>query len=217
MVVWEDGKMKKSDYRKFIIRTVEGNDDFASMREVITRRYSKLLEENVPMPSVVLVDGGLGQLHAAAGALDSIGVVNQPLASIAKREEWIYVYGQEQEPVVLDKFSPVLHIVQQIRDEAHRFAVTFHRSRRNSARLTSELEQIRGVGDRTVKKLLQSFGSLERVRQASEAELAKVIGVAGARKVRSHLDASASLEETDPGDADGTNPEALFRVLPGDP
>src|SRR4051794_11133156 len=217
MVVWEDGKMKKSDYRKFIIRTVEGNDDFASMREVITRRYSKLVEENAAMPSVVLVDGGLGQLHAAAGALDSIGVVNQPLASIAKREEWIYIYGQEEEPVVLEKFSPVLHIVQQIRDEAHRFAVTFHRSRRNSARLTSELEQIRGVGDRTVKKLLQGFGSLERVRQASEAELAKVIGVAGARKVRSHLDASAGLEETDPGDADGTNPEALFRVLPGDP
>ncbi len=217
MVVWEDGKMKKSDYRKFIIRTVEGNDDFASMREVITRRYSKLLDENAPMPSVVLVDGGLGQLHAAAGALDSIGVVNQPLASIAKREEWIYIYGQEQEPVVLEKFSPVLHIVQQIRDEAHRFAVTFHRSRRNSARLTSELEQIRGVGDRTVKKLLQGFGSLERVRQASEAELAKVIGVAGARKVRSHLDASAGLEETDTGDADGTNPDALLRVLPSDP
>src|SRR5205085_748463 len=135
MVVWEDGKMKKSDYRKFIIRTVEGNDDFASMREVVTRRYSKLREENAPMPSVVLVDGGLGQLHAAAGALDAIGVVNQPLASIAKREEWIYVYGQEEEPVILDKFSPVLHIVQQIRDEAHRFAVTFHRSRRNTVRL----------------------------------------------------------------------------------
>ena len=131
--------MKKSDYRKFIIRTVIGNDDFASMREVVTRRYSRLQEEGQPLPSLVLIDGGLGQLHAAHDALEGIGVINQPLASIAKREEWIYVLGQEDEPIVLDKFSPVLHLIQQIRDEAHRFAVTFHRTRRNAARLTSEL------------------------------------------------------------------------------
>ena len=139
MVVWEDGRMKKADYRKFIIRTVIGNDDFASMREVVTRRYSRLQEEGQPMPSLVLIDGGIGQLHAAQDALEVIGVINQPLASIAKREEWIYVLGQEDEPIVLDKFSPVLHLIQQIRDEAHRFAVTFHRTRRNAARLTSEL------------------------------------------------------------------------------
>src|SRR5579862_3365580 len=130
MVVWENGQMKKSDYRKFIIRSVEGVDDFASMREVVTRRYKRVEAENKPMPSLVLIDGGLGQLHAAAAALDSLEIINQPLAAIAKREEIIYVYGQEDEPVALDHHSPVLHLVQQIRDEAHRFAVTFHRKRR---------------------------------------------------------------------------------------
>jgi excinuclease ABC subunit C len=187
MVVWEDGRMKKSDYRKFIIRTVEGNDDFASMREVITRRYKRLQEEDTARPGLVLVDGGLGQLHAAADALEAIGITDQPLASIAKREEWIYVYGQEDEPVVLDRFSPVLHLVQIVRDEAHRFAVTFHRTRRNASRLRGELTQIQGVGEKTAGKLLQRFGSLERVRGASEEELAAVLGRAGARKVHDGL------------------------------
>ena len=111
MVVWEDGRMKKSDYRKFIIRTVVGNDDFASMREVVTRRYARLQEEKPAMPGLVLIDGGIGQLHAAAEALEAIGIIDQPLASIAKREEIIYVYGQEDEPVALDRFSPILHLV----------------------------------------------------------------------------------------------------------
>ena len=185
MVVWEDGKMKKSDYRKFIIRTVVGNDDFASMREVITRRYSKLQEENQPFPGLVIVDGGLGQLHAAAEALEALGNTYQPLASIAKREEWIYVYGQEDEPVILDKFSPILHLVQTIRDEAHRFAVTFHRTRRNAQRLTSELHTIPGVGGKTVEKLLRTYGSLERVKEASTGELTATIGKSAAAKVRS--------------------------------
>jgi excinuclease ABC subunit C len=184
MVVWEDGRMKKTDYRKFIIRTVIGNDDFASMSEVITRRYSRLQEENKPMPGLILVDGGLGQLHAAADALEAIGIINQPLASIAKREEWIYVLGQEDEPIVLDKFSPVLHLVQMIRDEAHRFAITFHRTRRNASRMTSELEQVSGIGKRTVEKLLREFGSLERVRLASDEELGRVIGPAAVKKLR---------------------------------
>jgi excinuclease ABC subunit C len=186
MVVWEEGKMKKADYRKFIIRTVIGNDDFASMREVVTRRYSRLQEEKLPMPGLVLIDGGLGQLHAAAEALEAIGVVDQPLASIAKREEIIYVYGQEDEPVVLDRFSPILHLIQSIRDEAHRFAVTFHRSRRNARQLTSELDEIDGVGKLTVQKLLKEFGSSELVRAASEDQLAAVVGRAAARRVRSH-------------------------------
>lgn len=194
MVVWEEGRMKKADYRKFILRTAEGNDDFASMSEVITRRYSKLQAEGTPMPSVVLVDGGLGQLHAAADALEAIGILNQPLASIAKREEWIYVLGQEHEPVVLDKFSPILHIVQQIRDEAHRFAVTFHRHRRNTTRLTSELIQIEGVGEKTLKKLLQSFGSLERVKEAPAEELSKVVGGSAAKKIRSHFEPALTTE-----------------------
>src|SRR5207245_8960890 len=112
MVVWEEGRMKKSDYRKFIIRTVEGVDDFASMREVVTRRYKRLQEEKKKMPSSILIDGGIGQLHAAAQALESLEIINQPLASIAKREEIIDVYGQEAEPVVLDHHNPVLHLVQ---------------------------------------------------------------------------------------------------------
>jgi excinuclease ABC subunit C len=184
MVVWEDGRMKKSDYRKFIIRTVEGSDDFASMREVVTRRYSRLRDEGKPMPGLVLVDGGLGQLHAAAQALEEMGVTDQPLASIAKREEIVYVLGQEDEPVVLDRFSPILHLVQIIRDEAHRFAVTFHRSRRAARELTSELDAIPGVGEKTVRKLLKEFGSSELVRAASEDQLAAVAGRAAARKVR---------------------------------
>lgn len=183
MVVWEDGRMKKSDYRKFVIRSVEGNNDFASIAEVVTRRYTRLKEEGRPMPGLVLIDGGIGQLHAAAQALESIGVINQPLASIAKREEIIYVLGQEDEPVVLDKFSPVLHLVQMVRDEAHRFAVTFHRTRRNASRLASELSQIPGVGPKTIEKLLAEFGSVERVRTAGEAALAKAVGAAAARRI----------------------------------
>jgi len=183
MVVWEDGRMKKSDYRKFIIRTVEGNDDFASMREVITRRYGRLQEEGVARPGLVLVDGGLGQLHSAAAALEELGITDQPLAAIAKREEWIYVYGQEDEPVVLDKFSPVLHLVQTVRDEAHRFAVTFHRARRGAARMRGELLQVPGIGEKTAAKLLRHFGSLERIREATHEELAAVAGPAAARKL----------------------------------
>jgi len=187
MVVWEDGRMKKSDYRKFIIRTVEGNDDFASMCEVVTRRYSRIKKENEPMPGLVLIDGGLGQLHAAAGALEEIGIINQPLASIAKREEIVYVYGQEDEPIKLDRFSPVLHLIQTVRDEAHRFAITFHRTRRNASRLTSELENVAGIGAKTVSKLLREFGSAERVRQAPEKDLIDAVGLAAARRLRSYF------------------------------
>jgi excinuclease ABC subunit C len=198
MVVWEEGRMKKADYRKFIIRHVEGNDDFASMREVITRRYSRLKEENQPMPGLVLVDGGLGQLHAAAAALEEIGVMNQPLASIAKREEWIYVLGQESEPLILDKFSPVLHLVQMIRDEAHRFAVTFHRTRRAASRLKTELAGIPGVGPKTVEKLLKHFGSLERVQSATEAELRETAGRAVAMRLKEYWAKEAAAAEVEP-------------------
>src|ERR1700722_16123175 len=195
MVVWEDGRMKKSDYRKFIIRTVVGNDDFASMREVVTRRYSRLQQENKAFPSLILIDGGLGQLHSAAEALEAIGIINQPLASIAKREEIIYVYGQEDEPIVLDRFSPILHLVQSIRDEAHRFAVTFHRTRRNAQRLTSELDGIEGVGEKTVQRLLKHFGSSELVRAAGQEQLAAVVGQAAARRVRRHYEEQVAAKE----------------------
>jgi excinuclease ABC subunit C len=184
LVVWEDGRMRKSGYRKFIIRTVEGSDDFAAMREVISRRYTRLQQEKRPLPGLVLVDGGIGQLHAAAEALEALGITDQPLAAIAKREEWIYVHGQEDEPLVLDRFSPVLHLIQRVRDEAHRFAVTFHRARRDSSRLRTELLEIPGIGPKTVEKLLKHFGSVAQVRAATQEELAAVVGQAAARRLR---------------------------------
>src|ERR1700720_1466232 len=192
MVVWEDGKMKKSDYRKFIIKTVAGVDDFASMREVVTRRYKRLCEETKrdekkPMPSLVLIDGGLGQLHAAAQALEALEIINQPLAAIAKREEIIYVYGQEDEPVVLDHHSPVLHLVQMIRDEAHRFAVTFHRKRRQIRDRATELREIPGVGESTTRRLLEHFGSLQAVKQADVAALSAVVTRSQAEAIQSYF------------------------------
>ncbi len=185
-VVWEKGRMKKSDYRKFLIRTVDGNDDFRSIGEAVTRAYQRRPEQNQPLPSVILIDGGVGQLHAAAGALEALGIINQPLASIAKREELIYVYGQEQEPVALDRYSPVLHLVQRIRDEAHRFAVTFHRQRRASTRLTTRLLEVPGVGPKTARKLLRVFGSVEGVRSAGLDELARAVGPVLAERLFSH-------------------------------
>jgi len=187
MVVWEEGKMKNSDYRKFIIRTVEGVDDFASMREVVTRRYQRLQQERKPMPSLVLIDGGLGQLHAAAQALEALEIINQPLAAIAKREEIIYVYGQEDDRVVLDHHSPVLHLVQQIRDEAHRFAVTFHRKRRQIRDRTTELREIPGVGESTTRRLLEHFGSLQAVKQADVAALSSVVTKSQAQAILEHF------------------------------
>ena len=162
MVVWEDGKMNKSAYRKFKVMTVLGVDDFASMREVVTAAATTRLQddEDKPMPSLILIDGGLGQLHAAADALESLGFTSQPLASIAKKEEVIYLYGNEDEPVVLDRRSPVLHLVQMIRDESHRFAVGYHRKRRDMRDRDSELLNIPGVGQQTRQRLLTHFGSL---------------------------------------------------------
>ena len=187
MVVWEDGKMKKSDYRKFIIRTVAGVDDFASMREVVTRRYQRLQEEQKPMPSLVLIDGGLGQLHAAAEALERLEIINQPLAAIAKREEILYVYGQEKDPIALDHHSPVLHLIQMIRDEAHRFAVTFHRKRRQMRDRATELLEIPGVGASTSRRLLEHFGSVQAVKQADAAALSAVVTRVQAEAIRSHF------------------------------
>jgi excinuclease ABC subunit C len=187
MVVWEDGEMKKSDYRKFIIKSVAGVDDFASMREVVTRRYKRISDEKKRMPSLVLIDGGLGQLHAAAQALDSLEIINQPLAAIAKREEIIYVYGQENEPVVLDHHSPVLHLAQLIRDEAHRFAVTFHRKRRQMRDRTTELLDVPGVGHYTTRRLLEHFGSLEAVKQADAAALSAVVSRTQAEAILNHF------------------------------
>ncbi len=190
MVVWENGQMKKSDYRKFIIKTVPGNDDFASMKEVVGRRYRRLKEEKKPLPDLILIDGGIGQLHSAASALEELQIINQPLASIAKREEILFVYGREQEPVALDHHSPALHLIQQIRDEAHRFAVTFHRARRASRQLATDLLKIPGVGAKTAKKLLAHYGSVGALKSLSAEELSQVVRPAQARKIREFLSAT---------------------------
>ncbi|MDP9266955.1 MAG: excinuclease ABC subunit UvrC [Acidobacteriota bacterium] len=188
MVVWEDGKMKKSDYRKFIIRGVIGVDDFASMREVVERRYKRLLADKAKFPSLILVDGGIGQLHSAAQALESLGVINQPLAAIAKREEIIYVHGMEDEPVRLDHHSPILHLVQLIRDEAHRFAVTFHRKRRQMRDRSSDLLEVPGIGATTRRRLLEHFGSERAVKLADLNALSAVVTRKQAEKIREHFD-----------------------------
>ena len=184
MVVWEEGSMKHSDYRKFIIRTVEGVDDFKSMHEVVTRRYRRLRDGQQAMPSLVLVDGGVGQLHAAAHALEELGLAAQPLAALAKREETLYLFGQEDEPILLERHSPVLLLMQQIRDEAHRFAITFHRKRRQMRDRATELREVPGVGEMTTRRLLQHFGSLRAVKDASYAALTAVVTGRQAEAIR---------------------------------
>jgi excinuclease ABC subunit C len=191
LVCFENAQPRKSDYRKFRVRGVSGApDDFASMREVVGRRYRRLLEEGKELPDLVLVDGGKGQLGAAAEALDELGLGDQPLASLAKREEIIFVRGRER-PIALPRSSPVLQLVQRVRDEAHRFAVGFHRKARSARTLRSELDEIPGVGPAKRRTLLSRFGSVRGVRGASEAELAAAVGKATAAKVRRHFDGAA--------------------------
>jgi excinuclease ABC subunit C len=210
MVVWEDGRMKKSEYRKFIIRGDQGqangtfassgsplavlpqNDDFASMREAVTRRYRRVLEEKRPMPSLILIDGGIGQLHAAAQALESLQIINQPMASIAKKEEILYILGQEDDPCILDRHSPVLHLIQQIRDETHRFAVSFHRQRRGKRQTKTALSDIPGVGPRTTQKLLREFGSIANLRRAGKEKLSRVVSPKVAEAILTHLEAEVA-------------------------
>jgi excinuclease ABC subunit C len=178
MVVCEDGRMKKSDYRKFRVRALRGefgSDDFAAMREVVHRRYRKILEEGGPFPDLVLIDGGKGQLSAAYEALEQIGLANLVAIGIAKKEELLYT-RDEAEPTVLAENDPALLLLQRIRDEAHRFAVTFHRRARSMRDLRSELDQVPGIGPRRRRALLTRFGSLAGVRRATREELAGVVG-----------------------------------------
>jgi excinuclease ABC subunit C len=206
MVVWENGRMKKSDYRKFIIRgefagngALGGdpsvpwtqNDDFASMKEAVTRRYRRVLEEKKPLPSLILIDGGIGQLHAAADALESLQIINQPLAAIAKKEEILYIYGQESEPCKLDRHSPVLHLIQQIRDETHRFAVTFHRLRRGKRQTKTALSEVPGVGTRTAQKLLREFGSVANIQRAGVEGLSKLVSRKSAERILTYLESAS--------------------------
>jgi len=175
MVVWEGGRPKRSDYRRFRVKTVGGVDDFASMREVVGRRYARLLKEGKNLPDLILIDGGKGQLSAAVEALAALEVTSAPIAALAKKEELLFVPGRP-EPIVIDHHAPILHLVQRVRDEAHRFAITYHRSLRRKRTITSSLTGIPGVGETTARKLLRKFGSLEGLKSASRDELQTVVG-----------------------------------------
>ena len=193
MVVCEDGVMKKSDYRKFIIRSAAGADDFASMNEAVGRRYARLLREGKPLPDLVFIDGGKGQLSAAAAALHALGLGTLSVAGIVKPRgrhdeiSHLLVKGREDEPVVMDKTSPVLRLVQMIRDETHRFAVSYHRRRRAMRDFSSELTSIPGVGEKLRERLLRNFGSLKRVSEATAAELRPFVGQKQAERIVAHF------------------------------
>jgi excinuclease ABC subunit C len=190
MVVCEDGRMKRSEYRKFRVRgqggEARGPDDFAAMREVVQRRYRSRLEAGGPFPDLILIDGGKGQLSAAYEGLEAIGLANLMAVGIAKREELLFVRDRS-EPIVLDQHDPALLLVQRIRDEAHRFAVTFHRKARSMRDLRSELDTVPGIGPRRRKALLTAFGSLAGVRRATREELASIVGARAAAAVIDHF------------------------------
>jgi excinuclease ABC subunit C len=184
MVLCVNGEMKRSGYRKFKIESVKGPDDFAAMREVVHRHYENALEQDEgSLPDLVLIDGGKGQLSAAISALDDLGLEAQAVAAIAKREEILFVKGREDQPVELPKDSPVLHLIQRMRDEAHRFAVSYHRKRRELRDFDSELMDIPGIGEVRKKVLLRAFGSLERVKKAAFDELAPYVGPKAAAQI----------------------------------
>lgn len=175
IVVFKDAKPSKKDYRHFNVKTVEGPDDFATMQEAVYRRYRRMLDEGQPLPQLIVIDGGKGQLSSAIKSLKQLGIENQvSIIGIAKRLEEIY-YPGDQYPMYLDKKSETLKIIQQLRDEAHRFGITFHRNKRSKANLGTELENIPGIGRTTADKLLRHFKSVKKIRQASEAELLQTV------------------------------------------
>ncbi len=175
LVVFENGKPKKSDYRKFIIKSVHGVDDFASMSEVIERHYKRVLEEQKPFPDLIMVDGGKGQLNSAIKILKKLGVINYNIIGLAKRLEEIYL-PDKREPLMIPRTSSSLKLLQQIRNEAHRFAITFHRQRRMKRTIKSKLEELPGFGSRTVEKLLKQFGSIENLKTQLPEAIEKLIG-----------------------------------------
>ncbi|MBP7149859.1 MAG: excinuclease ABC subunit UvrC, partial [Acidobacteria bacterium] len=202
LVVFEGGRPKKSDYRIFKVRSAAAGDDYQAMREVVGRRYSRLVREGKRLPDLVLIDGGKGQLAAAVESLREVGVADLPVISLAKREEEIFLEGRG-DPVLLERNDPALHLVQQIRDEAHRFAVKHHRGARSRERLRSSLTEIPGIGATTARRLLEQFGSVEGVRKASPEALAAAVGPARARRVREVLERgeATAIPAPDPGSA----------------
>lgn len=185
LVVFIDGKPKKNLYRKYIIKTVEGPDDFASMREIIYRRYSRLLEEKEPLPDLIMVDGGKGQLSSAIEVLEELGIKNYEIIGLAKRLEEVFLPG-ESEAQSIPKTSSSLKLLQHLRDEAHRFAITFHRERRSKRTITTDLLDIKGIGKIIAQKLLSEFKSIDEIKKADENQLAEVIGKAKAKLVIQH-------------------------------
>jgi len=187
MTVFKEGKPSKKDYRHFNIKTVEGPDDYASMEEVIYRRYKRVLDEKLPLPQLIVVDGGKGQLSSAVSVLEKLGLMGKVgIIGIAKKLEEIY-YPNDSLPLYLDKKSESLRIIQQIRDEAHRFGITHHRKKREKGTIKTELTLIPGISDKTAQKLLQKFISVKRIKQAKEEELADVVGLHKAKKIAAHF------------------------------
>ncbi len=187
MVVFEDGKPKKSLYRKFIIKEVEGPDDFSSMREVIRRRYSKLLEENAPLPELIMVDGGKGQLSSAVEILDNLGIRKYNIIGLAKRLEEVFFPGNSESESI-PKTSSGLKLLQQVRDEAHRFAITFHRNRRSKRTIKSELTDIKGIGKSTAQKLLTELGSVNGIKDAGNEKITSIIGKQKAEILKNYFE-----------------------------
>ena len=206
MVVFIDGKPKKSEYRKFKIRTVEGPDDFASMREVIQRRYQRLVNEKAEFPDLIMVDGGKGQLSSAVEVLTSLGLADQPIVGLAKRLEEVFIPGKS-EPELIPKSSTGLRLLQQIRDEAHRFAITFHRALRSKRTLQTELDLIEGIGKKRAKELLEAFGSVQGVRFATQEQLEEIVGPRVAGKIREYFVTTDEGSDL-PGKADPGAPDA---------
>ena len=182
-VVFKDGKPSKKDYRHFNIKTVEGPDDFASMEEVVYRRYKRLLDENQPLPNLIIIDGGKGQLSSALKSLDELNLRGKiAIIGIAKRLEELF-YPDDPVPLYLDKKSETLKIIQQLRNEAHRFGITFHRDKRSKSALTNSIESIPGIGEKTMLTLIAHFKSVKRLKLASEEDISKVIGLSKAKKI----------------------------------
>jgi excinuclease ABC subunit C len=186
-VVFKDGKPFKKDYRKFNIKTVEGANDFASMEEVVYRRYRRLLEEDEPLPQLIIVDGGKGQLSSGVKALERLGLRGKiAIIGIAKRLEELF-YPGDQYPLYLDKKTETLKVIQYLRNEAHRFGITFHRDKRSKNAVGTELQTIEGIGEKTAIELLKEFRSVKRIKNATLAELSNLIGNAKANLIFNHF------------------------------